>query len=443
MYKKRFKLWGFVKNNKESDVVSMLALKKRRQNMGKRTQFLINNRPINFKRVDTYLRRRKINPATLLAAAVASTSGLQGGSYISCRTPSPPPSFLQFGDGNWPSEELIAVTRSFVRANLEPDHLGVERWKKIRDTGTTYDLFSVSATCRGLLGSKNFQEAGRLLRKLARDLEVKIRAQATDVLPNLLLIGMYLGSDWPEVTAELVRHSARLSTVYIHSAQHPLRRALLQLNQLDASVFIPTAGSAFRCYYDESCQIFGEDSFVALECADMWAYTGEFDRGYTSLLQTAEASLRQCEARFGEGHEATLRYLHKLAHLHLHQAFYLGTSLDATIEQFELLSERAEAEADGYHQHVALYKLAWIYQNEGREDLAVQYMRDAIKALLEDDISEYFEDIIDACVTLEDWLERKNQHESALELRPLWEHLLPPDEEEATQSGREYPQAAC
>lgn len=102
MYKTRISKWAIDKNLKAADVAAILRLQQVRAALGKKSQFTIRGRDVDFARVEQYLKR----DPTLLKQAQSSQSGAGGGADdlaqdllpgqmeaagITCRTPSPTP----------------------------------------------------------------------------------------------------------------------------------------------------------------------------------------------------------------------------------------------------------------------------------------------------------------------------------------------------------------
>ncbi|KAK0734416.1 hypothetical protein B0T26DRAFT_867495 [Lasiosphaeria miniovina] len=431
MYKKRFKQWSFVKNNRERDVRSMMALKKQRQEEGKTTQFLNNGRPVVNKRIEAYLQRKKLNPATFAKDAAASGSEALA-CYISCRTPSPAASFSP--DFYRHSELLLRATRDSALAQFGSDNMTTKRMEELRLAGVPPTLAPTAMTCRRMLNSKDFQSAGRVLRKLGIELESSVRDGALELVQDLLRLTVILGSGWLKATKSLVKQAACLSREYGRSATQPLGHFLAQLHECEIDCLVPTAISALLCHIHETSLIFGKDSYFAVRS---WTSTATYlgssgNLAYTSLIQNAERGVRQYEARFGECDWKTLDFLDDVAELEYEEAFVLETSMDKPRRRFELLLKRAEQGGDQafWHRFYGQYSLAWIHHSQGADEVAEQYMRGAVETLRNNDVTD-IDSFVDSCVVLEQWLLDSGQHESARDVREMWTAALPPDEEAA------------
>lgn len=81
MYKKRFKRWGLVKNNRRRDVEAMLEIQRQRKAMGKDTEFIRNGKPVE---LEDYLRRARGRTSTSPGSVALSLPG-----FVRCRTPPP------------------------------------------------------------------------------------------------------------------------------------------------------------------------------------------------------------------------------------------------------------------------------------------------------------------------------------------------------------------
>jgi len=433
MYKKRFKLWGFVKN-KESDVGSMMALSKRREDQGKMTRFLINGRPVNLKRVDTYLRRKKLNPAQLRAAAVASGLESRVARYLSCRTPSPPPSLLRSPDIYRRSEAIIAITRTYVTTKLDPSRLTVEEIEQVNISGG-FIVFNEARSCEGMLTAKAFQPAGRMIRRLARQLEHEIKFQSWFVLSSIFKMVLELCPEWVEVATHMIRHAVAFARVYIRSVHDPLREALVSLDGCDRAVLIPTVISAVNCYRNRISELFGEHSLAAIESWSNYANAADLTTGHSSTIEKAERGRRQHAIQFGESDMRTIRYLYSLADLEWERARVLGSDLSMVLPRLQQLLECAEQAGDWPAVESAHAGFACVYRELGAYELAEQSMwaaiGTAIAAYADNDLRrEVLPRLVHRYTILEDWLIRSGKHASAWDVRERREALLPPDEEE-------------
>lgn len=115
MYKARFQKWGLDKKLRGSEVAQMLQIKQQREMLGKKSKFIIRNRPIEWSDVDRYLQR-----STSLIAKVSATGVLELGNAslgIVCRTPSPDPSIADVPAVIHPAGEtqLLEETMHIVR----------------------------------------------------------------------------------------------------------------------------------------------------------------------------------------------------------------------------------------------------------------------------------------------------------------------------------------
>lgn len=87
MYKTRIKAWGLDKNFKESEVVELFRLRREREKLGKPTTYKIRDREVNWDRVNSYVKRKRLDIARLLEADRPHSPAVAR--EITCRTPSP------------------------------------------------------------------------------------------------------------------------------------------------------------------------------------------------------------------------------------------------------------------------------------------------------------------------------------------------------------------
>ena len=123
MFKIRIKKWGLDKNHKAPEVLELLRLKYQRDAVGKKSEFFIRNRPVNWDDVERYIKRSR----TLLAK---SDSGfLEIGSHttgVVCRTPSPDPAvilsvpgIIEASDELRTVDEVVRIVRDYCRGAID------------------------------------------------------------------------------------------------------------------------------------------------------------------------------------------------------------------------------------------------------------------------------------------------------------------------------------
>lgn len=122
MYKTRIKKWALDKNNKMDEVVYMVRVKNQREGIGKKTQFFIRNRPVDWKDIERYMNRTPGLQSKVDDPTFELGRTIHG---IVCRTPSPDPVEMMSIPPNLNAthyltlqEEIMTLLRDYMTAAL-------------------------------------------------------------------------------------------------------------------------------------------------------------------------------------------------------------------------------------------------------------------------------------------------------------------------------------
>jgi hypothetical protein len=448
MYKSCLTRWGYVKNNKEANVRSILRLKKRRDDLGKPTLIRNNGRVVSFERMQKYLQRKGISLESVLGGPEPNGGMESLTSYMLCRTPSPAPSFVRSPDVYRRSEVVITVSRNYVRSTYDSCNFRACEIEMLRTClshwdNTTVELRNLILACLSLFGHEEFEHGGRLLRKAAKQIERIVRLQPREVFVAFFETILRMHSKWPDATMILLRHAVNLSRIQVESPQHPLRNLLEQLTSCEVSELLPTTVAAFKCYLESWESLIGAESLTILHCWVTLAQLSEFHPLPAHIEQRLEHVPLRSEAEFGERDVRTLTALETLADYEYLKVQENETALDTVQRRYEQILERVDADAMPYRKYWAEYSLACIHCHG--EDLvaAEKYMCAAIKTLHSLGDPKRLAQIIRDYMLLEGWLEDQGEYQKAVETRQQRMALLfPLGQNELMDSGVDFMETA-
>ncbi|KAK4149274.1 Clr5 domain-containing protein [Chaetomidium leptoderma] len=249
MYRTRIRKWGIDKNNKAAEVAYMVRLKKQRDALGKKSCFLIRDRPVDWDDIERYLARtpdfwakHNRHPASLSKSARET---------ITCNTPPPAsprtlptsvPPKLDAARELRIHEETLRFFRDYTEGsfeqglwNLSPDHKryvgpgGIEANARLN---AWYDKVRNASDWPG-----RDADAVRLVNYLLDDLPQLIKEQDFTVFPALMRCCFYLSARRPELGRVVVQFVARLCAVIL-GAKHPMSLAWSRIRSLPVSDYL-------------------------------------------------------------------------------------------------------------------------------------------------------------------------------------------------------------
>ncbi|EAQ88488.1 hypothetical protein CHGG_05107 [Chaetomium globosum CBS 148.51] len=248
MFRTRIRRWGIDKNNKAAEVAYMLKLKKQRDISGKKSTFLIRNRPVDWDDIERYLAR---TPDFWAKHGCATLDLSKSAHEITCTTPPPEsprmlpvsvPQKLDAAHELRVHEEVLRFFRDYSEGSFEqglwqfsPDHKryfgrgGADASARLN---TWYDKLRNVADWPG-----QDPDAVRLANCLLDDLPQLIKDQDFTVFPALMRCCFYLSVRRPELGRVVVQFVARLCAVML-GEKHPMSLAWLRIKSLPKADYL-------------------------------------------------------------------------------------------------------------------------------------------------------------------------------------------------------------
>ncbi|KAK4097669.1 hypothetical protein N658DRAFT_500189 [Parathielavia hyrcaniae] len=250
MYRTRIRKWGIDKNNKAAEVAYMVRLKKQRDLLGKKSNFLIRNRPVDWDGIERYLAR------TPDFWAKHGRDQLDLSHEITCKTPTPdsprivplastssvPPN-LDAAQELRVHEEILRFFRDYTEGAFEQGlwHLAPSHQRYVGRGGVAaharlnawYDrVRNVSDWPAG-----RDADAVRLVNRLLDDLPQLVRDQDFAAFPALMRCCFYLCARRPPLGSVVVQFVARLCAVVLGET-HPMALAWARIRALPMSEYL-------------------------------------------------------------------------------------------------------------------------------------------------------------------------------------------------------------
>lgn len=228
MYKYRLQKWGLDKKFKEKEVAQMALLKKQRDAAGKKSEFLIQGRRIQWDLVERYLHRRPDLQTKIRAGIIKIGDPIPG---LVCRSPSPDPvrhasPVLQYSD------ELLRLLKGYYEATFGVG--GVSRTSSVNpdtDHSIAVRCYRQLDQARIMIASENMAFGFKLLNQSLDRLPHLVRAQDATLVFYLLDVALAFDENHPELAFAVLRHVYDM-TLITFGPRHPLVWLLRRLSHL-------------------------------------------------------------------------------------------------------------------------------------------------------------------------------------------------------------------
>ena len=377
MYKTRFSQWGFVKNNTEDEVKTLLSMKFQRDARGKVTEFVRNGRVIN---LGTYLKRKGVTEYDLVDFQTPADLP----AYVRCRTPTPPPvpGYLRSPDLLRAQEAVIGnIRKAFLQCRqAELDTKTTVGWTTIMvwGAGSSELLYEASKRMEAGGAAQEVDLIGAF-----KQLEIDLAKLSPQGITEVLLAMVRRD---PGMTTALSKYLAAYATTNYDRA-HPLRQiftTLYEVQQKHGPATLsdlvwgctPTAADELQSIYSQ------RHPYVARMWIDLaLSYNhvnlerlGNLVAEYQSLIRTVESK---------EGTDSTDAFAMRYALVQLMHA--ASPDSDATRAEtsalWDALKECGRANlmrsADGstYCVHDAVRVAPWVNRCRERYDTVAMLLR--------------------------------------------------------------------
>ncbi|KAK0719347.1 hypothetical protein B0H67DRAFT_642710 [Lasiosphaeris hirsuta] len=290
MYKMRIKKWGLEKYNNMARVAYMVRLKKERDAVGKKSDFTVRSRPVDWADIERYLKRKPDVIAKIESGVVEVGNAAMG---IVCRTPSPDPAVMMSVPPRLegPREvgatgDVLGLFRDYMDGSFDS---GLWRYSEVAKSylgpqGMIANYRMCTWTSDVWTAVKRGKDDGEIIQRLNElmdHLGALIKDQDVALFTELIRCFYYLYTWRPAVCRLVICFVADLCEVIL-SARHPLTLAWRCLLSLDIEGFqaVLEKSAMFRLEYiasrdqgDRTRALSLEDYFLALTMR--WQHNGE------------------------------------------------------------------------------------------------------------------------------------------------------------------------
>ena len=222
MYKRKIKLWGLDKKNKEHEVLEILRLEAQRAAEGKRSTFVLRGRVVNMHNLRRYLKRKE------RSLQARSHSGLKRKEICSdteseaidlvCRTPSPLTSVADPGSMLEGKESFYVIFSRYLLSSIgsgawAPTHGSMSLNSSLSSCGTWADILETISLGVARFNDGGYKQAMWHWRTAFTQLEVVICSWNYYQLLNLVSGIGQLAACSESVARMLLQHLSKLVSV--------------------------------------------------------------------------------------------------------------------------------------------------------------------------------------------------------------------------------------
>ena len=384
MYKRRIKLWGLDKNNKDAEMRAIARKTKVRLEQGKGSEVHVRGKAIDAEEVRRYWRRKGKSIDDVIAHRNASLTP------EAVEIVTPVPSRVATPTSLAVPEHIFATIRdyfagSFASGNWiydDPEVICHTRKVQGNTSKNLSDLGNRSSTICRLYSNGRYQEAGRILRSLTSNFNKILLAEHPETLGHILDTVIHVRSlGRNEISMAILRHFFDLGE-FVVGKEHPLRLICGWLASADAFHFDEIVARCFQSVADQF------ESFVGpMHYSTLWSRIYHITNIICTRGQREELLqklLGQCELHFGSSNTRTHLLRFELAH-HYYisgqdaEALRVGQDLIAHIQY----SQSPDSRHNFYHPP-GLAVVAYSQWDLGHKVLAEANLREAIALRISD-----------------------------------------------------------
>ena len=416
MYKRRIKLWGLDKNNKDAEMRAIARKTKVRLDQGKRSEVHVRGRAIIAKEVRRYWRRKGNSIEDTIATQASATPE-------AVKIVTPVPSRVATPTSLAVPEHISAAIRDYVAGSFasgnwvydNPENLCHTRKVQGNPSKDLNDLTNHSVTACQLFSNGHYQEAGRILISLTSNFKQILLAEHPATLSQIFeTVALVRLRGRNEISIAILRHFFALGE-FVVGREHPLRLICGWLASADALHFDEILARCAQSVADHFESFVGPMHYSTLFSRTYYVNNTSHARGQgEELLQNL---LGQCELHLGSSDRRTHLLRYALARCYRSrgqhaEALRVGQDLIAHIQY----SQPQDGDYNNDYYALGLVMIAFSQRALGHMVLAEANLRKAIALQTwgwgaRDGLAGLW------LVTLEKWLVEMGGWTSAAEVR--------------------------
>lgn len=421
MYRNKITKWGLDKNNKESEIKTIVRKRRERDAVGKKSAFRIRGRIEDPVETERYLKRKRLSLEIVLAESAPTPPGLE------CFTPSEVPSSPRTPEIFRVPEHIFTMIRDYITGSFEAATWVLEGPKQacysVKSSQDATD--ALNNLCHCPLLACNFFDGGspeegkRMLVTALAGIKEVLRAEPVSLLDILFILVVYLQDcRRPEIIPPILGQVSGMAAIVL-PAKHPIRQISESLVLLEPA----RRRALVVCAWQSAVHRF--ESILGPTHNTVMRFRADYIIAQTDDLGQVESSLRailhKCIATHEEYNSSTLRIRGELASLLLERGEYAeaeGVARDSIALAASVDSVSARTDV------IINLHIRAITQGElGRIDLAEANFRHAIELSVS---SWGWRDswTIKTLYSFEYYLSKWGKHASAAEIRKQWRAIV-------------------
>ena len=298
MYKTHIAKWGLDKKNKEPEMRAIVRKNKQRAERGKRSNFRVRKRHLNFAEVARYWERKGVTIDEVIARSTASPTPEAVECFTPVSSPITPPEDLAT------PEYILRITRGYIAASFESGTWvktnPQRRCYSVKDSlGVDYSMeFSQFCSLDArLLATKNFDEMeGTFSAASAMSRKMLLAEDPTTLNIILVLIAAMQSGNEHEIALRILRQLSAASKELLGES-HPLCLSCAWLTAIPWSQMKDIVSRCFDVVIDEFESLVGSMHVSTLHCRWSMNWVDINLAILRRLLDTCESALGSYDVR--------------------------------------------------------------------------------------------------------------------------------------------------
>ena len=431
MYKTRLKQWGYTRYCTADEVAKFLRQRRQREAAGEKSGSQAGDEA-EFKRVQRYIKRK--------TAHLESMEEIR----LKCRRQSSPLPSLKRPKVFEDSEIIFTCIRDYVNGSfdngtwaLTNEGFGIRMQKEATEEPASLRLGRYLTSAELMLKQSRVCQAGQILLQAFSNIEQCLQEEDVFTLPHLFDHLLKLLHRWPDIANSLLRQFVNIAMILL-PRMHPLCQILKRLAWLEPANMEFTILTAWKGTLDHLESITGS---MNADLLGMWGSLFVQSRSHRSesfsqlsqgFCEKLDELHRFCEVKYSKIDKRTF----EVVRIFMYFLYFirdadeevetLATDLCERVDLFQSQDQPAR-EMETIHREqnkatalrykaIALRYKAFIQCIDGRNELAVSSLRQAIK-ILALVYGWRGPEVLGWLILLEQWLTRWDYLSSAAELR--------------------------
>ena len=423
MYKIRIKQWGLDKKSKENEMRAIVHKKKQLRDQGKRVEFHVRNRPVDYQDVVRYWERKGVSIDDVIAQRAESKTPEAVDYFTSPASPIMLPESMAI-----PERILISI-RDYCKGSFENgiwiamySRASCEKTKVTENAIVHLDALNEQCETACMLFARNhFQEAGQSLLSATSEIKRILSAEHPLTMAYIFeIVATLFRARRHEIALAILRQFSALAEILM-GERHPLRCICGWFALMHPLQFEDTIVRCSRSTGDYCGNLVGPMKWLTLISRRI---VQAVDIGHDTSHKTfvLQDLLHQCQATLGSLDVRTCETRLFLAYHYIKEKDHV----EAARLGWDIIAHSQRPECSGFgvlHHAVGLWILARSHYAMGETFSAELYLREAIDVLI---LERGPQDsrVRTWLIVLEMFLREQGQLSSAAQVQARWRKSL-------------------